>query len=89
MCGEDDFAEVVDLFCEEMSDALEGLGDAKGNDAREKLHFIKGSALNIGFENLGRLCLGEEERLKDDPTLAPQVDPIRTVFEASRSELSG
>ena len=55
--GEDDFAEVVEIFLEEMDEAMneltsgvskEGLGAA--------MHFVKGAAMNIGFHALGNIC---------------------------------
>jgi HPt (histidine-containing phosphotransfer) domain-containing protein len=55
--GEDDFAEVVELFLEEVDDTIARLGHSDANASlEEQLHFLKGSALNIGFNEFARLC---------------------------------
>ncbi len=55
--GEADFAEIVALFIAE-SDALVGelrlVRDPA--EAEALLHALKGSALNLGFDELARLC---------------------------------
>nr|WP_204115021.1 Hpt domain-containing protein [Shimia biformata] len=56
--GEDDFAEVAEIFLEEVDDAIARL--PRSTDLAADLHFLKGSALNLGFCDLGTLCqLGE------------------------------
>lgn len=54
--GPDDFEEVVELFLEEMEDALGTVPGAKPGDLAAVLHSLKGSALNLGFVTLARLC---------------------------------
>ena len=87
--GEDDFSEVVSLFCEEMEDALTELGAARQDTVRERLHFLKGSAFNIGLDAMGRLCAREEVRLTADQTATPDVAAIRAAYAAAKSELLG
>ncbi|MBV0913536.1 Hpt domain-containing protein [Anianabacter salinae] len=53
--GEDGFPEVVELFLEEVEEVMARLLSA-GDAADEDLHFLKGSALNLGFAELARLC---------------------------------
>ena len=69
--GEDDFLEVVGLFCEEVEEVLEELSTTAPTDMPERLHFLKGSALNLGLDQVGQLCAAEETRLKGDPTATP------------------
>jgi HPt (histidine-containing phosphotransfer) domain-containing protein len=85
--GESDFDEVFALFCDEVGAALDDLSDNPGAQPLEKLHFIKGSALNIGFETVSRLCAEEEARLATDTGATPRITPIRDAFLAARSEL--
>ncbi|MGF6861066.1 HPt (histidine-containing phosphotransfer) domain-containing protein [Rhodobacteraceae bacterium MBR-64] len=61
--GPDDFREVVDLFLEEVEDIVARLSTAPDPKRYEQdLHFLKGSALNLGFRHLGTLCqIGETE----------------------------
>ncbi len=56
--GADDFQEVVDLFMSEVEDSLTDLGAASTDSSRlqEQLHFLKGSALNLGFKEMSQLC---------------------------------
>lgn len=60
--GAEDFAEVVQLFLEEADEVAENIGSNKSPQAIESaLHFLKGSALNLGFRELAALCqIGEK-----------------------------
>ena len=57
------------------------------------LHFLKGSALNLGFTDLGTLCHAGEERaargLLDGSKLAAIVDAYHASREVLRSRTSG
>ncbi|MEL6204648.1 MAG: Hpt domain-containing protein [Pseudomonadota bacterium] len=58
--GDDEFAEVVELFLEEVDAMVAELSEAPEPELEERLHAIKGSALNLGFEGFAELCqLGE------------------------------
>lgn len=85
--GQDDFIEVVELFCEEVEETLEALPDATRSSLPEKLHFLKGSALNIGLDAVGALCRKEEVRLFSDPDAVPDIASIRALYAASKAEL--
>lgn len=53
--GAEDFDEIVVIFLEEVDDAIAALGD--GSEPLEaQLHFLKGSALNLGFADFSGLC---------------------------------
>jgi HPt (histidine-containing phosphotransfer) domain-containing protein len=52
--GAEDFEEVVTLFIEEVEAALEALD--YHDPSPEHLHFLKGSALNLGFTALAQQC---------------------------------
>ena len=55
--GHKDFADVVALFFEEIDSSLPGSLDlTEPDEIRDLLHFIRGSALNLGFFELARLC---------------------------------
>jgi len=48
--GPEDFIEVVDLFLEEVDEIIDRFRNgAQEENLEETLHFLKGSALNIGF----------------------------------------
>lgn len=61
--GTDGFEEVVLLFLEETDETIRRLAEAgTAEGLEEMLHFLKGSALNLGFTAVSRLC-EEGERL--------------------------
>ncbi|GAA6209730.1 Hpt domain-containing protein [Cognatishimia sp. WU-CL00825] len=59
--GADDFAAVVEIFLEEVDEAIAVLGKNPQREHLESaLHFLKGSALNLGFKEFAKLCqIGE------------------------------
>lgn len=85
--GDDDFAEVFCLFCDEVEGVLDVLEGSTPNELAERLHFLKGSALNIGFESLSSLCKAAEMRLRDDPGASPDLVEIRRAYEAEKAAL--
>jgi histidine phosphotransfer protein HptB len=55
--GDDGFAEVVELFLDEVEDVVMRLRATPDPANYERdLHFLKGSAWNLGFTNFGALC---------------------------------
>ena len=86
--GEEDFAEVVTLFLGEVADELATL-DATADTAtlRARLHFLKGSALNIGFAAFSELCRKSEVAAASDGSLSVDTKAIQSCFSASRAAL--
>jgi HPt (histidine-containing phosphotransfer) domain-containing protein len=83
--GEEDFAEVVAIFLEEVDAVLSRMHPgAEPASLREDLHFLKGSALNLGFRALGALCedLGPAAR----PATPAHLDDLRRVYALSKAE---
>ncbi|WP_103762612.1 MULTISPECIES: Hpt domain-containing protein [Roseovarius] len=55
--GAEDFDEVVEIFLEEVEEEIAELRTNPAPETLEaKLHFLKGSALNLGFDDFSRLC---------------------------------
>lgn len=55
--GAEDFDEVVELFLDEVEDVIARLGSAPNLATLEDdLHFLKGSALSLGFVSFSTLC---------------------------------
>lgn len=73
--GEEEFGEVLELFFLEVETAIDALPDAI--DRAAALHFIKGCALNLGFNDLANAC---EAGLADAEILS--------CFETSRLRLA-
>jgi len=86
--GFDGFAEVADMFLEEAEAAVQALGsDLRADDVEAQLHFLKGSALNLGLTDLAGICQLEERRVAAGQR--DKVDPARiaAVYQASRAQL--
>ncbi|MFD0859517.1 Hpt domain-containing protein [Roseovarius aquimarinus] len=85
--GAENFAEIVTLFLEEVETEIDALRAGCAEDALEaRLHFLKGSALNLGFTDFSRLCqMGETAAASGR---AGDVDLAATIacFEASRED---
>jgi len=62
--GAEDFDEITALFLEEVEGRLETLMDSQGVRLVEDLHFLKGSAANLGFAEMRRVCECSETNLE-------------------------
>ena len=86
--GLDGFAEVADMFLEEADAAVLALADAvRAEDVEAQLHFLKGSALNLGLADLAGICHAGERQAASGHRDA--VDPARiaAIYRASRAQL--
>ncbi|SNR36786.1 Hpt domain-containing protein [Puniceibacterium sediminis] len=84
--GHDDFQEVVELFLSEVEETLETLEGVSG-DARqleEKMHFLKGSALNLGFVAMSGMCQEGETAAAAGNAEAVDVHRVIATFAQSR-----
>lgn len=57
--GPEDFGEVVEIFLEEVDDIVSKLGGAD-RSVEHDMHFLKGSASNLGFAEFADLCRAGE-----------------------------
>lgn len=92
--GEDDFGEVVEIFLEEVEEGLEELKSTQhGSSLAKTLHFLKGSALNLGFQSFSSLCQAGEtsatEGNEGDVDLAKLFACYRESKKAFERGLSG
>ena len=85
--GAEDFEEVVELFLEEVEEVIDRLRVSPDPASLEgDLHFLKGSALNLGFKHFSTLCqIGEAQSAKGEAT-SVNLGEILTSFEQSKSE---
>jgi len=80
--GAEAFEEVIDLFLEEVETGLTALRDDMARAERaDALHFLKGSALNLGFVAFADLCESVERGLR-----SARTGEIRDCYERSRAE---
>ena len=83
--GPEDFEEIVDLFLDEVDDEIATLSNHQnGAQLAEKLHFLKGSALNLGFTDFSLLCHCGEVELAKNSSSQFDVTALQKSYSASR-----
>jgi histidine phosphotransfer protein HptB len=86
--GPDGFVEVADMFLDEAEEAVTALLQGLPIDKMEgQLHFLKGSALNLGLSDLAAICQDGERKAAagDGATIDPAQ--VAAVYHASRDLL--
>lgn len=86
--GAEDFDEVVELFLDEVEEVIARLRTAPEESGLEAdLHFLKGSALSLGFRAFSAMCQDGENRSAagqastvDVPAILACYDQSKTVF---------
>ncbi|MDZ4096312.1 MAG: Hpt domain-containing protein [Paracoccaceae bacterium] len=87
--GDDGFGEVIDLFLEETDEVIARLTDQPvSSDIARELHFLKGSALSLGFDDLANLCQEGERRANLGDHALIDVAQVITVYHASKAEFA-
>lgn len=84
--GDDDFIEVADMFLEEVEEVI---GRLKSNPElatlEDELHSLKGSALNLGFEALSKLCQDGERQAASGDFEAISLPNVFETYEKSKA----
>lgn len=85
--GEDDFEEIIAMFLEEADAVVKRLTiDDSAKSLESDLHFLKGSALNIGLARFAQLCqLGEKTAAAGATDI--DLEKIIEVYHQSRDQL--
>ena len=86
--GDKEFEEVIDLFVDEIDTeitVLEPLQDAGALESR--LHFLKGSALNLGFSAFAQICQRAEFAAARGAIDDIDIGAVLSCYYASKSEL--
>ncbi|MCC5957379.1 MAG: Hpt domain-containing protein [Natronohydrobacter sp.] len=79
--GEDGIAEVVDIFLDEVGQAQHRLLAAQdAKTLREEFHFLKGAALNLGFDEISALCEEGEQRAAEGRDSAEQQAKLAVLL---------
>lgn len=84
--GEDDLQEVIGLFLEETDEVIARLDE--GVDVAELeslLHFLKGSALNLGFSDLADVCQDGERKAAIGEGAAIDLEVVINLYCTSRT----
>lgn len=82
--GAEDFDEVVELFLEEVEQVISQLGN-EGRSPEHDLHFLKGSALNLGFAHFSNLCSAGETAANQGHLEGLDFGEITMSYEQSKS----
>lgn len=88
--GDEDFVEVAGMFLEEADQTILTLAGGITPDAVEgQLHFLKGSALNLGLSDLAAVCQDGERRAAAGQGSQVDLAQIAVIYHASRAALLG
>ncbi|MBE1286006.1 MAG: Hpt domain-containing protein [Rhodobacteraceae bacterium] len=84
--GSEDFDEVVEIFLEEVDEVTDRLRTSPDLQSLEQdLHFLKGSALNLGFHAFSELCQDGEQMSALGQAHDVDLTAIILQYEKSRS----
>ena len=84
--GEEDFAEVAEMFIGEVEEVIDRLKVAPDPSRYEEdLHFIKSSALNLGFADLAARCQTGERQAATGNTGSVDLAGVFASYSASKS----
>lgn len=85
--GADDFGEVVELFLAEVGEVISRLRDSPDRQTLEQeLHFLKGSALNLGFAEFAALCHDGEQLSSNGRAEEVDLNAVIQTFEKAKSQ---
>lgn len=84
--GEDAFAEISAMFLAEAEAAVARLHDGMtGPTLAAELHGLKGSALNLGFADLARLCAAGEATAAAGNPKTVDLAAVKRAFSTARA----
>lgn len=82
--GPSEFEPVLELFVDEVEEVVMRLSRDDPARLERDLHFLKGSALNLGFAEFGALCQKYENQLRKGQPDAIWVDQVMRCYSASK-----
>lgn len=86
--GADGFAEVADMFLDEADQAVRTLiSGLAAEEVEGQLHFLKGSALNLGLADLAAICQDGERKAAAGYGARVDVGRVAAVYHSSRALL--
>ena len=88
--GQEDFLEVVEIFLEEVDEVVARLRSAPDPATYEDdLHFLNGSAMNLGFAALSEVCRSGEKKAAENDASSVDVAAVLSIYEQSKSQFNG
>jgi HPt (histidine-containing phosphotransfer) domain-containing protein len=83
--GDEDFEEVAGVFLDEVDEVIARLKSTPNPATYEEdLHFLKGSALNLGFQAMSKLCQEGEAQAAAGSAASIALEQVFTVYDQSR-----
>lgn len=83
--GAEDFGEIVEVFLCEVEEELGQLAQKPLEERESSLHFLKGSALNLGFRDFSSLCHDGEKLSASGAPEGVEIDAIERCYAASKA----
>lgn len=83
--GAEGFAEVLELFLDEVESVVMNLGRKPGK-LGDELHFLKGSAWNLGFRAFGAICQEGERRCNAGTAAEIDIPAILDCYARSKAQ---
>lgn len=90
--GQEDFLEVAEMFLEEVDEVVERLQtNPDPSSLKDDMHFLKGSALNLGFSAMGVFCQKSEQAATIGDIDSIDIAELVKIYTASKEifETSG
>ena len=85
--GEEDFGEVIEIFLDEVEEELSQLTNHTNFATLEApLHFLKGSALNLGFAEFSKYCQAGETAAAKGENSPIDLAEIQAIYDRSKAE---
>lgn len=86
--GTECFSEVIDMFFSEAEEVIAPLRQGGlRSDLRTDMHFLKGSALNLGFRQLASLCSEAEQLAQQGREPEVATGPILAAYDAVKTAI--
>lgn len=83
--GEDTFPELAPVFLAELQEAMSALS-ANPSPGAAEMHFIKGSALTLGFQDVSQQAAAAELGFRQDPNYRADLASLQSAFAAEHAE---
>lgn len=88
--GEEDFADVAQMFIAEVEEVIERLKKSPNPQTFEHdFHFLKSSALNLGFSDFAAMCQGAEQQSAAGSAEFVDLASLFSTYERSKSAFLG
>lgn len=86
--GDEEFLPALELFVDEVESVAMRLSMDNAAQLERDLHFMKGSASNLGFDTFAAMCGEFEEAASRGNTMIIDIDALLEVYAESKALLS-